>query len=230
MAAFLRFEGDAFAGSEVCGVCFDPSGTRMYFTSQRAYPPFPGAPGGPGVVLEVSGPFRLPAGGQPADFVFGPPAGEVRPNGPLNPGPDRAGPSLRLGARRSIRRSVLARGGLPVRITVDEAAEITVLYRSADLARLPGRGGSSDRPRVLNLVRATERFDRSGEAVPRLLPGPVGRRRLRRNRRRIRTQILAVARDGAGNTTTAVRELTVGPAQRRRRRGGRRGSRRARPR
>jgi uncharacterized protein len=38
------------ASSEVTGVCFDPSGTRMYFSSQRAF--------GLGVTYEVSGPFR----------------------------------------------------------------------------------------------------------------------------------------------------------------------------
>ncbi|MGH2994504.1 MAG: alkaline phosphatase PhoX [Solirubrobacterales bacterium] len=36
--------------SEVAGVCFDPSGRRMYFASQRAF--------GLGAVYEVTGPFR----------------------------------------------------------------------------------------------------------------------------------------------------------------------------
>jgi hypothetical protein len=35
----------------MCGVIFDPSGTRMYFSSQRSF-------GGPGAVFEVTGPFR----------------------------------------------------------------------------------------------------------------------------------------------------------------------------
>ena len=38
------------AVSEVAGVCFDPSGSRMYFSSQRAFVN--------GVTYEVSGPFR----------------------------------------------------------------------------------------------------------------------------------------------------------------------------
>jgi uncharacterized protein len=38
------------AASEVAGVCFDPSGSRMYFSSQRAFVN--------GVTYEVSGPFR----------------------------------------------------------------------------------------------------------------------------------------------------------------------------
>lgn len=39
--------------SEITGPAFDPSGTRLYFSSQRA-------PGG-GTTFEVTGPFHLPA-------------------------------------------------------------------------------------------------------------------------------------------------------------------------
>ena len=46
VSPFLRFTGPAHPvegefKSEVCGVVFDPSGTRMYCTSQRAHPPEP---------------------------------------------------------------------------------------------------------------------------------------------------------------------------------------------
>ena len=41
-------------GSEITGPAFDPSGTRLYFSSQRA-------PGG-GITYEVTGPFHQPAG------------------------------------------------------------------------------------------------------------------------------------------------------------------------
>ena len=75
--------------SEVCGVVFDPSGTRMYCTSQRGGG-VAGAPG-PGIVYEISGPFGTPRGGLPRDFAYGPPAGEARPAGPLNPGGETAG-------------------------------------------------------------------------------------------------------------------------------------------
>ena len=63
-------------GSEMAGVVFDPSGTRMYFSSQRAYPYVPGTPAADGALYEVEGPFRLPKRGVPASWVFGPPAGE----------------------------------------------------------------------------------------------------------------------------------------------------------
>lgn len=44
--------GDASgdASSEVAGVCFNPRGDRMYFSSQRAFVV--------GVTYEVTGPFR----------------------------------------------------------------------------------------------------------------------------------------------------------------------------
>jgi uncharacterized protein len=56
VARFLKLTGpqhgdpDTEAVSEVTGVCFNPAGNRMYFSSQRAF--------GTGVVYEVSGPFR----------------------------------------------------------------------------------------------------------------------------------------------------------------------------
>jgi hypothetical protein len=39
--------------SEITGLAFDPSGTRLYFSSQRGP-----APGGAGITYEVTGPFR----------------------------------------------------------------------------------------------------------------------------------------------------------------------------
>jgi secreted PhoX family phosphatase len=50
VSRFLSVTGPAHRGSELTGVCFDPSGTRMYFSSQRARKH--------GVIYEVSGPFR----------------------------------------------------------------------------------------------------------------------------------------------------------------------------
>ena len=55
-------------GSEMAGVVFDPSGTRMYFSSQRAYLYVPGTPAADGALYEVQGPFRLPKRGVPAEL------------------------------------------------------------------------------------------------------------------------------------------------------------------
>jgi secreted PhoX family phosphatase len=53
---FLSATGPQHAGSELTGVTFDPSGSRMYFSSQRAFGS--GGTPGPGAIYEVSGPFR----------------------------------------------------------------------------------------------------------------------------------------------------------------------------
>jgi uncharacterized protein len=61
-APFLRLTNQD--GSEVTGLTFDPSGQRLYFSSQRGGPAsglaaVPGAPGqGLGVTYEIRGPFR----------------------------------------------------------------------------------------------------------------------------------------------------------------------------
>ena len=56
VSKFLSVTGPDHVGSELTGVTFDPSGTRMYFSSQRAFGK-DGMPG-PGAIYEVSGPFR----------------------------------------------------------------------------------------------------------------------------------------------------------------------------
>jgi len=56
VSRFLSAAGPQHAGSELTGVTFDPSGGRMYFSSQRAFGR--GARPGPGAIYEVSGPFR----------------------------------------------------------------------------------------------------------------------------------------------------------------------------
>jgi uncharacterized protein len=57
VSKFLSATGPIHARSELTGVTFDPSGSRMYFSSQRAYGKNDGLPG-PGAIYEVSGPFK----------------------------------------------------------------------------------------------------------------------------------------------------------------------------
>ena len=52
VSKFLSVSGPRHAGSELTGITFDPSGGRLYFSSQRAE-------GLRGAVYEVSGPFRV---------------------------------------------------------------------------------------------------------------------------------------------------------------------------
>jgi uncharacterized protein len=57
VSRFLSVTGPQHKGSELTGVVFDPTGTRMYFSSQRAFPKSDVLPG-PGAIYEVTGPFR----------------------------------------------------------------------------------------------------------------------------------------------------------------------------
>jgi uncharacterized protein len=57
VAKFLSVTGPRHRGSELTGVTFDPSGTRMYFSSQRAFARSDSEPG-PGAIYEITGPFR----------------------------------------------------------------------------------------------------------------------------------------------------------------------------
>ena len=59
VSRFLSASGPRHSGSELTGVCFDPTGSRLFFASQRAADRAL-APGenGPGEVYEVTGPFR----------------------------------------------------------------------------------------------------------------------------------------------------------------------------
>ena len=55
---FLAVTGEEHAGSELTGAAFDPSGRRLFFSSQRAGTAEPGGLPGPGAIYEVTGPFR----------------------------------------------------------------------------------------------------------------------------------------------------------------------------
>jgi len=59
VARFLSVMGPQHDGSELTGVTFDPSGTRMYVASPRAFSKSELAPG-PGAIYEITGPFRQP--------------------------------------------------------------------------------------------------------------------------------------------------------------------------
>ena len=56
VSRFLSATGPEHENSELTGVAFDPSGSRMYFSSQRAG----GSNGmaGSGTIYEISGPFH----------------------------------------------------------------------------------------------------------------------------------------------------------------------------
>ena len=206
VSPFLRFTGAAHPvegqfKSEVCGVIFDPSGTRMYCTSQRAYPPGALAPG-PGAVYEISGPFRrplAPGGG----ITFGPPAGERR-SGPLHGGKGE----LSVTVRRRIGWRALLRRGLVVEVRAPAGARVSAVLDTADLLRSSGRAGTTERPRTVVLARRRFRaMDRPRR--PRLRLGPSALRRLRRRRRGLTARLLVTARLPNGRRLRVVRRIRV---------------------
>lgn len=159
VARFLKLTGTIHVRgskpSEVTGPTFNPDGTRLYFSSQRAR--------GFGIVYEISGPFRTAR-------RRGAPSRSPRTRTKAGPGA-----ALAVEVTRSRTRKRLLRQGLPIALTLDRAAKVTVVTS----LRVPGRS----RPLVL------------GRSSKRLGPGPTqlrvklsraGRRRLRAARRPIR--------------------------------------------
>ena len=153
VAPFLRFATADGAippehdGSELAGVVFDPSGTRMYFASQRAYPHVPGTPAADGAVYEVVGPFRLPEAGVPESWVFGPPAGE------RDGGLSGAVPGLELQVPSTARLS-LTGSGLSARLKLARGGDVSLVLRTNELDAEPSGNATHDRPLPVTLARA----------------------------------------------------------------------------
>jgi sugar lactone lactonase YvrE len=188
-----QHEGAQFLGvaSELAGVIFDPSGRRLYVSSQRGF--------GAGVVYEVSGPFRTVA---------------ARTGAPQAGGAilDQDPPGVRVTARRRLGyRRIIARGGLPVRVKVDEPGQVAISLTTADAGTRPGKRGSSPRPEPLTLGRMRRRFRRAGT---RKLIVKVRRRKLRKLRR-VRggrsavARVIVQVRDEAGNVSVASRRVRL---------------------
>ena len=205
VSPFLRFTGPAHPltgtyASEVCGVVFDPSGTRMYCTSQRAHPPSALAPG-PGAVYEITGPFGPPPGGA-GPGPFGPPAGERR-GGPLRDDSD-----LRVTVPRRVRRRSLLRRGLPLRVKAPRRSVVRVVLDTADLRRTPGPNGTTDRPVTIALARKRFQGTRR-QRKPRLRLGPTARRRLQRRRKPLTVRVLVTAKLADGRRLSEARRVRV---------------------
>ena len=93
-------ESSTDASSETTGPSFDPSGTRFYFSSQRA--------GVTGATYEVTGPWR------------------ARPSATIRPRPQK----VRLKSARRIGRKRLRRTGLPVQVAIGTLSSVTLELRA----------------------------------------------------------------------------------------------------
>ncbi len=168
VARFLKLtgaqhgRGDAI--SEVTGPVFDPSGTRLYFSSQRAF--------GLGQVYEVVGPFRQE---RPA---VAPPA--------VVPAPAAPALGLEVPSRRS--RARVLHLGIPMALTLDRAARVTVTAKTTL--------GSGRRRRTVTLARLSRRVDAGPERL-RLKLDRRARDRVR-GRRRLRIVVEVTIGEGAG--------------------------------
>jgi uncharacterized protein len=211
VSPFLRLVGPDHQRSELAGVVFDPSGTRMYFSSMGAYPQerLPRvlrSERGPGAIYEVSGPFRLPV--LDAGRGFGPPAGELRPRGPLAPRRRRSRVILSVGAPDLIARASLLRRGLPVRVRLRDSARLTLALRAAYVPRGAGDGSSTPRPRPVTLARRSWRL-RRGRRFFRLRPDRLAARRLAGRRDSLEATLIAVARTRAGTVRTVTAQVAI---------------------
>ena len=205
VAPVLRFTGPAHPvegeyKSEVCGVVFDPSGTRMYCTSQRSHPQSASVPG-PGAVYEIGGPFTQPATPRPSPF--GAPAGERR-GGPLR----RLDRGLTVKVQRRIRRRTLRRRGLAVEVAAPNGARVTLRLDTPDLRRRRSRDGTSPRPRTVTLGWRSMLAVRGGRRT-RLRLGRRARRRLLKSRAPFTARLLVIAVMPGGRRLSAVRRVRV---------------------
>ena len=225
VAPLLRFSGPAHVGSELCGVVFDPSGTRLFVTSQRA-----AGPGGSlGAVYEISGPFSVPAGGVPADLVYGPPAGELAP--PAGPPPaggspppaqqvqpppppplrDTTPPGIKVSVAAVVKRASLLTRGLEVRVKVNEAASVAVVLNSQALLKRKRPGDAVARAVTVTLARVKRQHPGGGREIKiRLKLNATPRKQLGRKRGAVKARVLVTARDAAGNDRTVVKTITIG--------------------
>jgi len=192
VAPFLRLEGAAAAGpagtgNELAGVAFSPAGDRMYFSAQRAF--------SSGVTYEVRGPFAG-AGAPPA---AGAPGG--RPA--LVPG----APGFTLRAARRVSVGRLRRPGYGIVVNVPARSTVIAALRTSDLGRVPGKRGSTDRPRAVTLARTRKRLV-AGRNVVRLKVGPRTAARLRK-RRTTRARLTVQVRDEQGRVRVVTRRVRV---------------------
>jgi uncharacterized protein len=189
VARFLKVTGSQHTGtggtvsSELTGVNFDPSGRRMYFSSQRAF--------GPGMTYEITGPFRTERVDRraPGLRVRVPPRVGMRsflrrgvPVSILIDEPAQVFVSVSWRRRRRrprrrvrARRVALARG----RRRIDQRGAWKLRARPLRRTRARLRGLRKLRARVLVVAR-----DAAGNRTVITRPVVIVRRRRRRRRRR----------------------------------------------
>ena len=212
------YDNPILGPSELTGPVFDPSGTRFYFTSQRARAAGGGSEPGPGEVYEVTGPFRTqrPASGPLSPGNPREPGQAIGSGQGTSPGAKLIGPALGIEVPRRISWRQLRRRGLPVAMTVDGPAniEVTVTARFIPVAR---RGRPGAKRRTYRLARARRRFAGDGPQLLRLRFSARTYALLRGRRASLRLAVRVKVGDASVTRTT-----TLGPPPRAKRRRKRR--------
>lgn len=176
IARFLKLTGNQHffpSQSETIGVCFDPSGTRMYLGSQRGF--------SVGVVYEVTGPFRQT---RPPGTVPGGGTQTPVPTPPADPGPVKPGAPLGLDVAKKLGIAALTDRGLAIKLTVDAPCTVRAKLTVTESA---GKG----RKRTTTLASLKKSIDAGPETL-RLRPGTTKLRRSLRARRKSFTAKLEV--------------------------------------
>lgn len=144
VAPFVQLTGPLHTGavdSETTGVTFDPSGKRMYFSSQRA--------GLTGMTFEVTGPFRT-----------------LEPRAvPRVPNAAPATDALVLRAKPAARLSTLRREGLKVAVVADRPGTYAVRVRAGGKTLATARRTVTAVGRVEVRARRVQRFDALARAL-----------------------------------------------------------------
>jgi secreted PhoX family phosphatase len=163
VSRFLTLTGEPHADSELTGVVFAPSGSRLYFSSMRAY--------GQGATYEVTGPFR--GRGRTASPL-------AMRAGAIEGSPEKR--RLRVRAREQIRVANLLRRGIRVRIEITQPGTVSLALRTGQVLSSLQRGETAPQPRQFTLARASRRVTRAGGFEVRLRLNREARRMLRGGR------------------------------------------------
>ena len=181
-AAFCEVSVEGHSSSELTGPVFDPTGSRLYFTSQRAR--FPGESSAAGIIYEISGPFR-----------------KLRED----PVPiDRKKPSIKVRTLGRPSLKGLVNKGQPFMLEVsDESFPVEIEAKLiAPLKRPRGRGS-----RQVTIGRKKMKIGKSGRKQIRMTVGQNYRKRLRQ-RQVSRARLVVIAKDAAGNRSRVEKPVS----------------------
>lgn len=181
-AAFCQVNLEDHRVSELTGPVFDPTGSRLYFTSQRAR--FAGEPASAGIVYEIRGPFR-----------------KTR----KDPKPkDRRKPTLKVRTLGKPSLKGLVKKGQPFMLEIrDESMPVEIEAKLVAPIRRPRGRGS----RQVTVGRKRLKVTKGGRKQILMTVNKGYRNRLRQ-RQVAQARLIVVAEDAAGNRTRVVKPVS----------------------